>query len=142
MKPPSRSREYYKCASVGTVIRNNAASFPFECADYSSAGSQGNALRQAWQSRFPGVPLNLTVDLSKYLDNEIDRAFYDNRTIYDVAVLQSLQDYPRWKTANRLLYYKPPNFADLLEGEKDFQGAWLPVQIGTNFDAKTCVAPH
>lgn len=72
----------------------------------------------------------MTVNLSKYLDNEIDRAFYEDRTVYDVAVLQSLQDYPRWKSANRLLYYKPYNFADLLEGEKDFQGAWLPVQIG------------
>lgn len=94
------------------------------------AGSQGDGLRKAWNDRFPDVPLNLTVDLSKYLDNRIDRAFYENRSEVDVAVLQSLQDYPRWKYANRLLYYKPSNFADLLEGEKDFQGAWVPVQIG------------
>lgn len=41
-----------------------------------------------------GSELNLTIDLSKYLDGRIDTAFYEGRHVADVAVLQTLQDFP------------------------------------------------
>jgi hypothetical protein len=40
------------------------------------AGSQGDSMRSAWKEAFPEIPLNLTVDLSKYHDNRIDRSWY------------------------------------------------------------------
>lgn len=95
------------------------------------AGSQGDGVRSAWEARFPDIKLNLTVDLSKYHDNRIDRAFYEQKHVVDVAVLQTLQDFPRWKQENRLLFYKSNTFMDLLGGEKDLDGAFLPVQIST-----------
>ena len=75
--------------------------------------------------------LNLTVDLSKYHDGRIDRAYYEGTHVADVAVLQTLQDFPRWKSENKLLYYKPMNFDDLLANEKDLDGAYLPIQLST-----------
>ena len=81
------------------------------------------------------MTLNLTVDLSKYHDGRIDRAYYENTHIADVAALQTLQDFPRWKSENRLSYYKPSNFDDLLENEKDFDGAYLPIQISATLSA-------
>ena len=73
------------------------------------------------------MPLNLTVDVSKYHDSNIDRSFYQQSEYVDIAILQSLQDFVRWKTQNRLLFYKPANFSLIYNGEKDEDGAWLPM---------------
>ena len=75
------------------------------------------------------IDLNLTIDFSKYHDSLIDRAFYAGNEDIDIAALQTLQDFSRWKAQNRLLFYKPQNFSDLVNGEKDFDGAWLPVYL-------------
>jgi ABC-type Fe3+ transport system substrate-binding protein len=98
---------------------------PLQVAWGGDAGAQGDSVRQAWKARFPAIPLNLTVDLSKFHNGRIDKAFYQNEQYADVAFLQTLQDFPRWKAANRLLYYKPAEFEDIFNGEKDPDGAWL-----------------
>ncbi|KAL9036846.1 MAG: hypothetical protein Q9214_005956, partial [Letrouitia sp. 1 TL-2023] len=84
---------------------------------------------EGFQKRFPLIDLNLTVDFSKYHDSRIDRAFYAGNEDIDIAALQTLQDFSRWKAQNRLVFYKPQNFLDLVNGEKDFDGAWLPVYL-------------
>ncbi|KAG8532942.1 uncharacterized protein KY384_002820 [Bacidia gigantensis] len=84
---------------------------------------------EGFQKRFPLIDLNLTTDFSKYHDSRIDRAFYAGNEDIDIAALQTLQDFPRWKAQNRLMFYKPQNFSDLVNGEKDFDGAWLPVYL-------------
>ncbi len=83
----------------------------------------------AFEKRFPKVALNLTVDLSKYLDSQIDRSFYAGKEDVDVALLQQLNDFTRCKAQNRLLYYKPENFSDLANGYKDLDGAYLPTFV-------------
>ncbi|TEY45786.1 hypothetical protein BOTCAL_0329g00170 [Botryotinia calthae] len=95
------------------------------------AGVRGLALKTAWAARFPKIALNFTVDLSKYHDSRIDRAYYANKETVDVAILQTLHDFQRWKEEGRLLFYKPPTFADLYSGETDLDGAFLPVNIGS-----------
>ena len=87
-------------------------------------GSQGSSVRSAWAQQFPDVKLNLTVDPSKYHDNRIDRAHLEGIHVADVAVLQTLQDFRRWKQEGKLLSYKPATFEDILQEEKDFDGAW------------------
>jgi ABC-type Fe3+ transport system substrate-binding protein len=97
---------------------------PLQVAWGGDDGTQSDSVRQAWKQRFPGIPLNLTVDLSKYHNGRIDKAFYAGQHLADVAFLQTLQDFPRWKKQNRLLYYKPVEFDDIFNGEKDPDGAW------------------
>ena len=94
-----------------------------------AAHFQGLGIVNAWKQRIPLVALNLTIDLSKYHDSRIDRAFYDREEVVDVAVLQTLQDFQRWKGQNRLMFYKPATFGDIYSGEKDLDGAFLPVGI-------------
>ncbi len=67
--------------------------------------------------------------MSKYLDGRIDRAFYANDEYVDVAMLETLQDYMRWKAENRLLYYKPATWNDIVNGEKDLDGAYVPYEL-------------
>lgn len=112
---------------IYAAARNEAGntSQPLQVAWGGDAGEQGDSVRQAWKQRFPELPLNLTVDLSKFHNGRIDRAFYQGEHSADVAFLQTLQDFPRWKAQNRLLYYKPAEFNDIFNGEKDADGAWL-----------------
>lgn len=102
---------------------------PLQVFSGGDAGSQGDAIRTAWKANFPDIPLNFTVDLSKYHDSRVDRAYLYNESIADVVLLQVLSDFPRWKKENRLLYYKPPSFADILEEWKDSDGAYLPAYL-------------
>lgn len=91
------------------------------------AGSQGDGFRKAWAQQFPDIPLNLTVMLSKYGDVRLDEAFYrgDELPAADVVSFQTLQDFPRWKGQNRLMFYKPSSFEDILVDEKDADGAFM-----------------
>ncbi|KAF2104729.1 periplasmic binding protein-like II [Rhizodiscina lignyota] len=100
---------------------------PLIVASGGDAQSQGDTIRNAWAQRFPRIPLNLTVDLSKYHDSRIDRAFYEKNENTDVALLQTLHDFPYWKEQNRLMYYKPATFNDIYNGEKDLDGAYYPI---------------
>lgn len=86
-------------------------------------------MRTAWKQRFPNIHLNLTIDLSKYHDSRIDRAFYEDQETTDVAILQTLHDFPYWKEQNRLMYYKPATFDDIYGSEKDLDGAYYPILI-------------
>ncbi|RAL61445.1 hypothetical protein DID88_009374 [Monilinia fructigena] len=95
------------------------------------AGVQGAAIRTAWAARFPKIALDFQVDLSKYHDSRIDRGYWSNNHTYDIAMLQTLQDFQRWKEEGRLLFYKPPTFLDLYAGETDLDGAFVPTTIGS-----------
>ncbi|KAF7954073.1 hypothetical protein EAE96_005206 [Botrytis aclada] len=95
------------------------------------AGAQGLGMKTAWAARFPKIALDLKVDLSKYHDSRIDRAYWSNNETVDIAVLQTLNDFQRWKEEGRLMFYKPPTFTDLYSGETDLDGPFLPVNIGS-----------
>lgn len=93
-------------------------------------------MREAWTAQWPDVELNLTVDLSKYHDNRIDRAHLQGLHVADIAVLQTLQDFRRWKAEGKLVNYKPASFEDLLESEKDFDGAYLPTNLSQSIHTR------
>lgn len=58
---------------------------------------QQDAVKAAFEARFPGLTLNITVDLSKYHNVNLDRQLATNSLYVDSIVLQTLHDYPRWK---------------------------------------------
>lgn len=69
--------------------------------------TQQNRVKTAFEARFPGMTLNITVDLSKYHDINIDRQLATGDVYVDSVILQTLHDYPRWKQEGALLAYKP-----------------------------------
>ncbi|TDZ29378.1 hypothetical protein C8035_v011272 [Colletotrichum spinosum] len=77
--------------------------------------SQQDGLKRAFQTRFPGVTLNLTVNRSKYHSVNIDRQLASGRPLeVDTIILQALQDYPRWDAQGALLRYAPNNHLKVL----------------------------
>jgi len=94
-------------------------------------------LINAFQARFPDVAVNITAQLSKYASARIDRSDLSDSPYIDVALLQTVQDFPRWDKMGRLLHYKPANFDDVNLAIKDVNGAFWPVSYSELFSSGT-----
>jgi ABC-type Fe3+ transport system substrate-binding protein len=91
--------------------------------------NQEYSVEAAFLAQFPKIKLNVTTDLSKYNDARIDLAFAKGTTPPDVAHLQTLQDFTRWKKEGRLLNYKPLGWERVYPQFKDPDGAWTALTI-------------
>ncbi|KAF2008750.1 periplasmic binding protein-like II [Aaosphaeria arxii CBS 175.79] len=91
--------------------------------------NQQDGLKQAFEKRFPGITLNVTVDLSKYHDGRLDEQLANNDVQVDSIILQTLHDYPRWKEEGALLNYKPQNFESIASEFQDPDGAYYGYAI-------------
>ncbi|KAL1413289.1 hypothetical protein Q8F55_001045 [Vanrija albida] len=89
----------------------------------------GDDLKAAFEARFPGVVLNVTIDLSKYHDGRVDSALADAGELPDSVILQTLHDYPRWDSERALLRYRPAGFSAIDNAYKDPWGAWYGVYV-------------
>lgn len=87
------------------------------------------ALETAFRNRFPGMDLRLVTDLSKYHDARIDLQLARGRLECDVATLQTLQDFDRWKAQGQLLHYKPLDWDAVLPEYKDPDGAFVGIGV-------------
>ncbi|EDU48153.1 AfuA ABC-type Fe3+ transport system periplasmic component [Pyrenophora tritici-repentis] len=86
--------------------------------------TQQNNLKTAFEARFPKMKLNVTVDISKYHDINLDAQLADNNVYVDSIILQTLNDYPRWKKEGVLLNYAPLNFDNVYPEFKDAEAAY------------------
>ncbi|KAF8951279.1 hypothetical protein BDZ97DRAFT_1932562 [Flammula alnicola] len=94
--------------------------------------ASGEGIAKAFKARFPGINIDLRLDLSKYLDGEIDRTYKatsgkDDGA--DVAVIQALHAFPRWKAQGRLLPYKVSQWNDIYPQFVDQDGAYIGCYI-------------
>ncbi|OJD29554.1 abc transporter [Diplodia corticola] len=91
--------------------------------------NQQDSLKEAFEARFPGMTLNITVDLSKYHDVNLDRQLATDSLYVDSIILQTLHDYPRWKSQGALLPYKPLGWDEVHDEYKDPQGFYAGIGI-------------
>ncbi|KAI9736631.1 MAG: hypothetical protein M1834_000835 [Cirrosporium novae-zelandiae] len=91
--------------------------------------NQQDALKEAFEARFPGMSLNLTVDLSKYHDSNIDTQLATDNLTVDSAILQTVHDYPRWKLEGALKHYIPLDFESIYDAFKDEDGAYYGMYV-------------
>jgi ABC-type Fe3+ transport system substrate-binding protein len=84
--------------------------------------NQSDGLVQAFAQQFPGMDITIITDLSKYHDARIDNQLARNRLEPDVAHLQTLQDFDRWKAEGVLLGYKPAGWDQIYPEFKDADG--------------------
>jgi ABC-type Fe3+ transport system substrate-binding protein len=87
------------------------------------------ALEKSFTARFPGMSIRILTDLSKYHDARIDQQLARGRLECDVAQLQTLHDFDRWKAEGQLLQYKPLDWDALLPEFKDPDGAFLATGV-------------
>ncbi|KAL9563856.1 hypothetical protein ACKAV7_012028 [Fusarium commune] len=86
-------------------------------------------LKKAFETRFPGMTLNITVDVSKFHDGNVDRQLSTKSLWVDSVILQTLHDYPRWDQEDALLHYAPLNFNKIHPAFRDIRAAWYGVSI-------------
>jgi ABC-type Fe3+ transport system substrate-binding protein len=91
---------------------------------------QWDALRKAFTQQFPGIDLDIVVDLSKYHDARIDNQLANRALVPDVAILQTVQDFDRWKKEGALLKYLPIGADRIYATAKDSDGYWTGVFYG------------
>lgn len=89
------------------------------------APDQMDAFKEAFEQRFPGVTLEVLVDLSKFHDIRIDNELARGTLTPDVAMLQTTFDFERWKRQGVLAYYRPVGFDAQKPGYADPDGAWI-----------------
>ncbi|KAG5660882.1 hypothetical protein KAF25_002525 [Fusarium avenaceum] len=86
--------------------------------------NQQDAVKKAFEAAFPGITLNLTVDLSKYHDGKIDEQLAGNNVYVDTVALQTTHDFPRWKEEGALLHYAPLGFDKIYPDFRDIDAAF------------------
>jgi ABC-type Fe3+ transport system substrate-binding protein len=78
---------------------------------------------------FPGIDCKLVAGFSNQLAPRIDEQIASNRVEADVAVLQTIQDFARWKRGGALLANRGPNFDQVLGKFKDPDGYSVGVRV-------------
>jgi ABC-type Fe3+ transport system substrate-binding protein len=94
------------------------------------APGQWDSLAAAFRQQFPDVELRLVTDLSKYHDARIDNQLATGHLVADAAILQTTQDFDRWKTHGDLLKYKPVGWDKIFANAKDKDGYYTSVFYG------------
>ncbi|KAJ4211761.1 hypothetical protein NW759_012360 [Fusarium solani] len=90
---------------------------------------QQAGLKQAFETRFPGMTLNITVNRSKYHSVNLDRQLASGDMEVDSIILQALHDYPRWEQEGALLHYAPVNFYKVLAPFRHIRAAYYGFAI-------------
>lgn len=91
------------------------------------APSQQESNRAGFEEAFPGIQVEMVVDFSKYHDARIDYQLNTDTLVVDVAQLQTLQDFPRWRDQGVLLKYKAIGWDHIYDELKDSEGAFTGV---------------
>ncbi|MGW3649654.1 ABC transporter substrate-binding protein [Streptomyces sp. NPDC000878] len=94
------------------------------------APGQWDSLAAAFRQQFPDMKINLVTDLSKYHDARIDNQLASGKLTADAAVLQTTQDFDRWKKQGDLLKYKPVGWDKVFADAKDKDGYYTGVFYG------------
>ncbi len=81
-------------------------------------------IADGFTAAFPGVRIHLVTDLSKYHNARIDNQLAIGDLVADVAILQTTQDFDRWKATGQLLRYRPIGFEKVFADAKDPDGYW------------------
>ncbi len=83
--------------------------------------TQGFGIKAGFERQFPGMKINIVVDLSKYHDARIEEELLRKDLKVDVAHLQTLHDFDDWAARGLLLPYKPIAWDQIPAAYKDPQ---------------------
>ena len=84
--------------------------------------TQGFGIKAGFEKQFPGIKLNIVVDLSKYHDARIEEELLRKDRKGDVAHLPTLHDFDDWAARGLLRPYTPIGWDQVPAAYKDPQG--------------------
>jgi ABC-type Fe3+ transport system substrate-binding protein len=87
------------------------------------------AFAKDFSAKYPGIEVRVTGGFSNVLDRKIDQQLADHKLEADMAILQTIQDFVRWKKAGVLLNFKPAAFGKIDRSFKEPDGAYVAVQV-------------
>src|SRR5277367_732049 len=95
------------------------------------AGPTGSHDRwiKEFEQAFPGVTVAFTGGLSPELNKRVDAQLAAGRIETDIAILQTIQDFARWKKAGAMMSFKPAGWDEIDEAYKDEDGAFVTVSV-------------
>lgn len=93
------------------------------------AKSQSLAYTAQFEAMFPGVPITVTVNLSKYHDAEIDKRLLFGEDVPDVIHIQTVQNFPTWAKNGVLQRYRPLGVEHVPAQFVDPDGYFSPIGI-------------
>ena len=79
--------------------------------------------------RYPGIKFSISGGFSNVLDKKIDAQIAAGKLEVDVAILQTIPDFVRWKAEGHLLNFKPTGFAEIDGSFKDPDGAYWATMV-------------
>jgi ABC-type Fe3+ transport system substrate-binding protein len=82
-----------------------------------------------FERQYPGVTVQVQGGFSKALVADIDRQLETGDPTIDVAILQTLQDFERWKAAGALRKTDIPAAERLAPSRRDDDGRYVPIAV-------------
>jgi len=84
---------------------------------------------KAFGEAYPGVKISIGGGFSNVLDKKIDQQIAAHKLETDAAILQTIDDFARWKADGRLLIFRPPGFDAMDASFKDVDGAFWATAV-------------
>ncbi|HBX44346.1 ABC transporter substrate-binding protein [Limibacterium fermenti] len=89
------------------------------------APNQQDALYAQFKKRFPGIDIEIIVDLSKYHDIKVYEQLNNGYLEPDVVMLQTMNDFEDWKKLGVLEPFKSQGFPHIRKGYSDPEGHFI-----------------
>ena len=88
-------------------------------------------LAREFESKFPGLTVSIEGGFSNVLNQRIEQQFKDGKLQADMVLLQTAQDFVRWKGQGKMLAFKPEGYDAIDKSFKDPDGAFIAWFVGT-----------
>jgi ABC-type Fe3+ transport system substrate-binding protein len=107
-----------KAKAEGTVVLYGAG----------PSGSHDRWVKE-FEQRFPGIKVALTGGLSPELNKRVEQQLAAGKMETDLAILQTIQDFGRWKQRGAMRLFKPEGSEQIDAAYKDEDGAFIAVSV-------------
>ena len=82
-----------------------------------------------FEEKYPGIKVRVTGGFSNRLAVDIDAQRKAGKLDADLAMLQTIQDFERWRREGALAVYRPEGFDHIPASFKDPDGAYVGIQV-------------
>ena len=74
---------------------------------------------KAFEQKYPGIKVTIHAGFGNVLDAQINQQIKDKKLVVDLAILQTVQDFIRWKKEIVLARFKPAGWREFDKSFKD-----------------------